>query len=161
MIAVKPKKMIDVDVQLAISMGELPPVERFKYWAEVVLKQFHTDTEIVLRIVGLKEITDLNKAYRRRDGPTNVLSFGFEKPANIPINLLGDVVICASVVKTEARDQAKSFEARLAHMVVHGTLHLLGFDHIEKAEAKAMENQEIRFMEILGFANPYEQVVPI
>ena len=153
--------MINVDVQLAIFTEELPPVERFRDWAEVVLKQFHTDTEIVLRIVDLKEITDLNKAYRHRDGPTNVLSFEFEKPANIPINLLGDVIICASVVKREAKDQAKSFEARLAHMVVHGILHLLGFDHIDEAQAEEMENQEIKFMEILGFANPYKQVVPI
>ena len=153
--------MINVDVQLTISMEGLPPVERFRAWAEVVLKHFRTDTEIVLRIVDLKEIIDLNKAYRHRNGPTNVLSFGFEKPANIPINLLGDVIICACVVKREARDQAKSFEARLAHMVVHGILHLLDFDHIEEAEAEEMENEEIKFMEVLGFANPHEQVVPI
>lgn len=151
--------MIDVDVQIASSTEGLPPVGRFRDWAVVVLKRFHTEAEMVLRIVDMKEIIDLNKAYRHRDGPTNVLSFGFEKPANIPINLLGDVVICASVVECEARDQEKSFEARLAHMVIHGALHLLGFDHIEEAEAEEMENEEIKFMEVLGFANPYEQVV--
>jgi len=153
--------MIDVDVQLASSKEEIPPIEQLKEWAEVALKQFHTDAEIVLRIVDIKEISDLNKAYRHRDGPTNVLSFCFEKPANISIHLLGDVVICAPIVQREALEQSKSFDSCLAHMVVHGILHLLGFNHVKETEAETMENEEIKIMRILGFANPYEQCIPI
>jgi probable rRNA maturation factor len=108
-----------------------------------------------VRIVDEQESAELNEQYRHKQGPTNVLSFPFECPPGVELNLLGDLVICAPVVQREAQQQQKQELAHWAHMVVHGTLHLLGYDHLQQDEAEAMENREIRIMEDLGYSDPY------
>jgi probable rRNA maturation factor len=114
------------------------------------------NTELTIRIVDEAEIAELNSRYRKKNGVTNVLSFPFDAPAQVDIPLLGDIVICAPVVRREASEQSKSVVAHWAHMVVHGTLHLLGFDHDEPGKAHEMEAMETRILADLGFDNPYE-----
>ena len=101
-------------------------------------------------------IRDSNARYRHKPGPTNVLSFPFEADIPLEVPLLGDLVICAAVVEREAREQDKPIEAHWAHMLVHGTLHLLGYDHVTDAQAHEMETTEIQLLQQLGFSNPYE-----
>jgi len=101
-------------------------------------------------------VQELNRDYRGKDKPTNVLSFPFEAPAGITMPLAGDLVICAPVVEQEAADQNKTLESHWAHMVVHGMLHLQGHDHTDDKEAETMEALEIQLLAQLGFANPYQ-----
>ncbi|MDH5571175.1 MAG: rRNA maturation RNase YbeY [Gammaproteobacteria bacterium] len=129
----------------------------FQQWVEAVLKhEQHDNVEVTIRIVDDAEITQLNNDYRDKQGPTNVLSFPFECPAEVELNLLGDLVICASVVAHEAIEQNKPERAHWAHMVVHGILHLLGYDHIDDTEAEQMEQREIAILGLLGYPSPYE-----
>ena len=114
-------------------------------------------TEIVVRIVDVKESTELNEIYRLKSGPTNILSFPVEIPEEIELNLLGDLVICAPVLEKEALDQNKALQDHWAHIVIHGVLHLLGYDHIEDDEAELMETKEITILSHLGIKNPYIQ----
>ena len=153
-----------VDLQLALddedppSLG-LPTATQIEHWVQAALSVARHDaeeTELTIRIVSEAESAELNQAYRHKQGPTNVLSFPFEQIPEIPLPLLGDLVICAPVVAREAEEQGKPLEAHWAHMVVHGSLHLLGYDHIEEAEAEAMETLEIAIMSDLGYDNPYE-----
>ena len=102
------------------------------------------------------EIQKLNKQYRNKDKATNVLSFPMQSPEEVDIRLLGDIVLCASVIRQEAEQQSKTSTAHWAHMVVHGMLHLQGYDHIENDEAEDMEQLEINILKKLGFDNPYE-----
>ncbi|CAB5495669.1 Metal-dependent hydrolase YbeY, involved in rRNA and/or ribosome maturation and assembly [Bathymodiolus thermophilus thioautotrophic gill symbiont] len=113
-------------------------------------------SELLIRIVDIAEIQHLNKAYRNKDKPTNVLSFPSDLPKEIDEAILGDVVICSAVVKAEAQMQHKTFEHHLMHIAVHGALHLLGYDHIEEEEAEAMEALEIKILHGLKICNPYE-----
>ena len=112
--------------------------------------------ELTVRIVDEAEITALNRQYRGKDGPTNVLSFPYEEIPGIASDLLGDVVICAPVVASESVAQDKPLEAHWAHMVIHGVLHLLGYDHHKEGEASRMESTEAELLADLGYANPYE-----
>ena len=116
--------------------------------------------QMTVRIVNEKEITQLNSDYRHKNYVTNVLSFPFMSPPGIPedesINSLGDLAICASVVNREAKEQHKTETAHWAHMIIHGTLHLLGYDHMDEQEAKDMETLETAILAELGFENPYE-----
>ena len=145
---------IDVDVQRMINAG--PSNEDIQQWVEAVLKhEQHDDAEVTIRIVDEVEITQLNEEYRNKQGVTNVLSFPFECPAEVELNLLGDLVICAAVVAREAEEQGKTEIAHWTHMIVHGMLHLLGYDHIEEAEAEQMEQHEIAVLAQFGYANPY------
>ncbi len=98
---------------------------------------------------------ELNQQYRGKDYATNVLSFPFEAPPGVDLGLLGDLVICAGVVEREAREQNKSREAHWAHLVIHGMLHLQGYDHQEPDEAETMENLEVHLLAELGFPDPY------
>ena len=113
------------------------------------------EVELAIRIVNKEESRLLNKQFRNKDNPTNVLSFCAELPQFVPINLLGDLVICAEVVIEEAGEQNKSVTAHLCHMVVHGCLHLVGYDHINESDAVEMEQLEVTIMEALGFPDPY------
>ena len=114
--------------------------------------------EVCIRVVDSDESRQLNHSYRDKDKPTNVLSFPFTVPDNIPIDstLLGDLIICAPLVAEEAMQQGKESIAHWAHLVIHGILHLLGYDHIEDNDAKIMETIEIELLEQLGYPNPYE-----
>lgn len=126
-----------------------------RVWAQAAW-QGEADSEVTVRVVDAAESQALNQQYRGKDAPTNVLSFPFEAPPGIPVALAGDLVICAPVVEREAREQNKPLKAHWAHMVIHGILHLQGFDHITDEEASVMEELEIRLLAQLGFSNPYE-----
>ncbi|GJM09543.1 MAG: endoribonuclease YbeY [Lysobacteraceae bacterium] len=144
--------MIELVVQnVSQSAAQCPDENQFKQWAEVV----RADGEVCLRIVDEPEMSQLNQQYRGKQGPTNVLSFPLALPPGIPVNHLGDIVVCAPVVFKEARDQGKAAVAHWAHMMIHGLLHLLGHDHIEESEAQQMEQIEIESLKTLGFDNPY------
>jgi len=146
---------LTVDFQQVFEAPGIPPERAFQEWAQLAW-QGEDPSEVTVRIVGTDESQALNQQYRGKDKPTNVLSFPFEAPAGITMPLAGDLVICAPVVENEAREQRKSLEAHWAHMVVHGMLHLQGYDHIEDEDAEVMEALEVRLLAQLGFGNPYE-----
>ena len=147
---------IILDLQIATDDNQnLPTEEQIMQWLNVILPQFMDNAEITIRIVDEQESQQLNNTYRHKDKPTNVLSFPFESPIEIEVPLLGDLIICKQVVEAEAKEQHKSLTAHWAHMIVHGCLHLLGYDHILDEEAEEMENIEIDIMAQLGFDNPY------
>jgi len=104
------------------------------------------------------DIQQLNKQYRDKNKPTNVLSFPMQSPEEADINLFGDIVLCASVINNEAVQQSKSVNAHWAHMVVHGMLHLQGYDHVKNDEAEKMEQLEISILKQLDFTNPYQSI---
>ena len=146
---------LTVDLQDVYQQPGLPTPGEFQTWAELAWREAHP-SEVTIRIVDTQEGRALNHQYRGKDKPTNVLSFPFEAPPGITMPLAGDLVICAPVVEEEAQEQHKAPMAHWAHMVVHGMLHLQGYDHIEDEEAEAMEALEIRLLEQLGFNNPYQ-----
>lgn len=145
-----------IDIQRATDK-ELPNDEFIKQVISTVLAKFRKSSELSIRIVEDEEITALNHRYRNKNYPTNVLSFPVELPTGVVLEheLLGDVVIAANVVNKEAIAQNKSFVSHFTHMLIHGTLHLLGFDHINNKDAIVMENHEINIMKELNFPNPY------
>lgn len=155
-----------VDIQLA-SDRPVPEPEQFKTWVQATLAGACASPanamELTIRIVDPAESAALNERYRGRSGATNVLSFPFELPPGVDADtlvavptLLGDLIVCAPVVNNEAIQQGKSFAAHWAHMIVHGTLHLLGHDHVEPAETARMETLERVILCGLGFPSPYE-----
>ncbi len=148
--------MAIVEIQRAADDDMAPDDSNFQRWAEAALEAPSDDTELVIRIVGPNESQALNTEYRGKKRPTNVLSFPFEAPPGLEVAHLGDLVICAQVVNDEAAQQGKPAAAHWAHMVVHGVLHLRGFDHIEPAGADAMEAREIAILSDLGIADPYQ-----
>jgi len=148
---------ITLDLQIATDEIDLPEEALFEQWTKAALNQYNKNFELTIRLVDSEESQSLNNQYRQKDKPTNVLSFPFEVPEGIELDLLGDLVICANVVKQEAFEQNKSLNAHWAHMVIHGCLHLLGFDHINDDEAQEMESLEIDILAKLGFNNPYIQ----
>ncbi len=147
---------LELDLQIALDLPGLPTASDFHRWAEAALAgaNYPKDAELTLRVVNEAESTALNETYRHKQGPTNVLSFPFEAPPEVESALLGDVVICAPVVLREAVIQGKTLEAHWAHLVAHGVLHLLGYDH-DEAQAEAMELLEIRILAGLGYPDPY------
>ena len=148
-------KMI-IDLQIACEQESgLPTAEQIEQWATAAIQPQSNEVEMTVRIVDEAESHALNLNYRGKDRPTNVLSFPFECPDEVELPLLGDLVICRQVVEREAQEQDKPVMAHWAHMVVHGSLHLLGYDHIEDDEAEKMESLETQIMTGLGFADPY------
>lgn len=148
--------MTTLDIQRAVTNETDPTDQQLNLWVNTVLSRFQQDFELTIRLVDNAEIQQLNLQYRQKDKATNVLSFPFEVPDGIELNLLGDIVICCDVVEEEAKAQSKASNAHWAHMVIHGCLHLLGFDHISEDEADEMESLEIDILAELGFNNPYE-----
>ena len=144
-----------VEVQLATRAAGVPPAAELRRWADAALQRPSEFAELVVRVVGRREGAQLNERYRGRPGATNVLSFPFEAPPGMESRCLGDVVICAPVVQREARAQGKAQEAHWAHMVVHGVLHLRGYDHRTESEAGEMERLETEILAGLGYGNPY------
>ena len=148
-------KMI-IDLQIACEQESgLPTAEQIEQWATAAVQPQSDEVEMTVRIVDEAESHALNLNYRGKDRPTNVLSFPFECPDEVELPLLGDLVICRQVVEREAQEQDKPVMAHWAHMVVHGSLHLLGYDHIEDDEAEEMESLETQIMTGLGCADPY------
>tara|TARA_R110001606_G_scaffold346892_3_gene495928 strand:- start:35179 stop:35646 length:468 start_codon:yes stop_codon:yes gene_type:complete len=146
---------VTVDLQIAYD-GQVPELALFQKWAEAALQEDVTeDCELSIRLVEVAESAELNLTYRAKSGPTNVLSFPFDSPIPMTPTLLGDLVICVPVVEKEALDQAKQLEHHWAHLVVHGCLHLLGYDHIENDQAEEMEAFEIEILQTLAIDNPY------
>ncbi|MFQ2013644.1 rRNA maturation RNase YbeY [Aeromonas veronii] len=147
---------VTLDLQLAsASTDGLPAEAQLQGWLDGTILGFQQEAEVTVRIVDEAESNELNLTYRGKDKPTNVLSFPFEAPPGLELPLLGDLVICRQVVEREAEEQGKPLMAHWAHMVVHGSLHLLGYDHIEDEEAEEMEALERDIMQELGFADPY------
>lgn len=145
-----------LDLQIACeNTDNLPSEAQFQRWIDGVLPMFQEESEVTIRLVDEAESHELNLTYRGMDKPTNVLSFPFEVPPGMEMSLLGDLVICRQVVEKEAQEQGKPLEAHWAHMVVHGSLHLLGYDHIEDDEAEEMEALETEIMLALGYEDPY------
>jgi len=147
--------VLAVEVQLATRGESLPARTQLMRWARAAWRDAAQDAEVVVRVTGEAESRRLNRDYRGKDRPTNVLSFPFEPVAGIDLEHLGDLVICAPVVAREAVEQGKPAEAHWAHMVVHGMLHLQGFDHETDADAAEMEALETEILAGLGYPAPY------
>ncbi|WP_169308480.1 rRNA maturation RNase YbeY [Ferrimonas aestuarii] len=147
-----------LDLQVAVENPDLPSLGQFEAWAQAALANERDIAELSIRIVDNEESQSLNRDYRGKDKPTNVLSFPFEAPPMVPTDLIGDLVISAEVVEKEAKEQQKSASDHWAHMVVHGCLHLVGYDHIEDEEAEQMEALERQILAGLGIADPYREL---
>ncbi|CAN5289758.1 rRNA maturation RNase YbeY [soil metagenome] len=151
-----------VDLQVACAIDELPERAQFERWVAAAVGGRKAQAEITVRIVDEDESRTLNRTWRCRDRPANVLSFAAGSPADLPPPLreraLGDLVLCAPLVAGEATAQGKDTTAHWAHLVVHGTLHLLGYDHADDAQAMAMERLETEILARLGYPDPYEPV---
>ena len=151
--------MVELELQRVCHVDNEPSLNQFELWVETVLADQLRDIELVIRIVDEPESTALNEQYRHKSGPTNILSFPVELPVGIEIPLLGDLVICAPVVVREANEQKKLASDHWAHLVIHGVLHLLGFDHIEDQQAELTEAKEIAVLKKLSINNPYIEAV--
>ena len=148
---------ISLDVQREVTA--LPSDDELLSWLKETLEfEQYGDAELTIRFVNEEESAELNQQYRHKQGSTNILSFPFESPAEIDLNLLGDLVICSSIVEKQAVEQNKNELAHWAHMVVHGTLHLLGYDHLNDVDADVMETKEIKILSKLGYSDPYLDV---
>jgi len=145
---------IEVDLQIASNTSNLPKAENLESWVNTALSTVSKDDlELTLRIVDEDEMQSLNREYRNQDKPTNVLSFPFDDPPGIKTTLLGDILICAPVVEREAKDYGVDLNEHWAHMVVHGILHLCGYDHMQTIEATEMAKLELQILEKIGFYN--------
>ncbi len=172
---------VEISLSESINAGDddVPEPQQFEQWATIAYRSAvntaqsvqrhyrhnHTDetlsANVSLRVTDAREIQQLNRQFRDKNQPTNVLSFPLplmDETVKAEMNTipLGDIVLCATVIKQEAQTQGKSIESHWAHMVIHGMLHLQGFDHIERVQAEAMEQIEITLLNQLGFANPYQ-----
>ncbi len=161
-------EQIHLDYQIAIDSQDIPSADEISNWIATGLsaeyekfgsaKKLPLPIEITVRVVDTRESQELNANYRGKDKPTNVLSFPFENPPGLQqqLPILGDLVVCAEVIANEAREQGKMLKAHWAHMIVHGSLHLLGYDHINESEALQMESLEIAILNSMAIVNPYE-----
>jgi probable rRNA maturation factor len=149
----------DIEIQAVFKAKNQPDLLQIQCWVDAALDDCEQDTEIVVRIVDEQESAELNQQYRHKSGPTNILSFPADLPEGIELNLLGDLVICAPVLEKEAQEQDKLLAHHWAHIIVHGVLHLLGYDHIDETEAELMENKEIAILNKLNINNPYSEAI--
>ena len=134
---------------------DVPSLTQLQQWANAACLE---DADVIasMQILSAEEMSSLNRDFSGKDKPTNVLSFPMQLPEHVEINLLGDLALCAEIINAEAKQQDKSQEAHWAHMVVHGMLHLQGYDHIKDAEASTMELLEAQILKKIGINNPYE-----
>ena len=144
-----------IDIQKISNLNSLPENDSIIKWAKKALDKKYNGAEIVIRIVDENESRELNKIWCKKNYATNVLSFPISKPIKQAPNLLGDVVICANLVVMEAKEQNKNIDEHYAHLIIHGILHLQGYDHQSQDEANIMENKEINILNNLGYNNPY------
>lgn len=147
---------LSLEIQRASDTPNLPSDEAFYRWAKAALTGRRESAEIVIRIVDLEEGRALNHKFRGSANATNILSFPAAIPDVVETNFLGDLVITAPVVCYEAQQQGKTLQAHWAHLVIHGVLHLLDFEHQTVAEAIEMEDVEIGILARLGYPNPYQ-----
>lgn len=147
--------MNTLDIQVVSQSDQLPVKDQFQSWVNAVLTDNKQDSEVVIRIVDEEEMAQFNEQYRNKKGSTNILSFPYNAPVEVESNLLGDLLICAPVVEQESQQQHKNIEHHWAHMIIHGLLHLLGYDHLNDAEAEEMETLEIKILKTLNIPNPY------
>lgn len=155
------KSLPGLDVQYAVDGDSLPTQHEFERWVQSALEAMDGAVELAIRIVDEQESRQLNSRYRGVDKATNVLSFPFEAPPGIDSDYLGDVVICAPVVQREAQQQHKPEKHHWAHMVVHGMLHLRGYDHQLDEQAEEMETLEKQILAGLGIQDPYQMDVAV
>lgn len=148
-----------IDLQIACEAPLPVANERLIAWAQRTLDEHHNDQELTLRLVDIAEMSELNHSYRQKDGPTNVLAFPSELPEEIRLDCayLGDVIVCPAVLDQEATEQERDREAHWAHIVIHGVLHLLGYDHYEEDETRTMQAMEAKLLAGFGFPNPYQR----
>lgn len=153
------QKQFELDLQIATGSENVPRREQFQAWVNVALHDFLDAAELTVRVVDEKESATLNETYRKKTGATNVLSFPFaaETHEYLDVPLLGDIVICVPVLEREASEQGKLLQQHWAHLVIHGCLHLLGYDHIVPAEAQEMEALEVTLLAKLHYPNPYQE----
>jgi probable rRNA maturation factor len=148
-----------IDIESNSQSQQIPALAELERWIGAALhSQKLEDAEVSLYIVDEDESQQLNSQYRGKDYPTNVLSFPADIPEEVGVPLLGDLVVCAPVVEREAQEQGKTLAAHWAHMLVHGSLHLLGFDHIDDTEADEMEALETEIITGLGYPAPYNEL---
>lgn len=150
---------LTLDMENVSCSRQVPGHDQVQRWAEAALEQCRRELELSIRIVDEAESAQLNETYRHKPGPTNVLSFPADLPPELELPLLGDLVICAPVVIREAQEQSKPPEAHWAHMVVHGCLHLIGYDHVGDSDAEEMETLETGILIGLGFPPPYQETL--
>jgi len=153
--------MNSVEIQTIFTSAGQPDEQQIQLWVDTALEEIERDTEIVVRIVDESESAELNEQYRHKQGATNILSFPVEIPEGIDLNLLGDLVICAPVLEQEALQQNKILAHHWAHIIMHGVLHLLGYDHLDDQQAEKMESKEIALLQKLNIPNPYQQEVEL
>lgn len=148
---------LQVTIQRATRLRGLPSDRMFRQWVAAALRGagHRRATELTIRLVNEAEGRRLNYRWRHKNYATNVLSFLSDLPAGLRSPLLGDLVICAPVVRREAKAQHKTVKAHWAHLTVHGTLHLLGYDHVGLRQAAEMESLERVILGKLGFSDPY------
>lgn len=152
-----------IDIQHA-SQSSLPVTdEMLSEWAQLPLKAYRESAELTLRLVDSDEITHLNHHYRKKNKPTNVLAFpaSYSQEVELDYPLLGDVIICPTVLEQESKALNRPLIQHWAHIVIHGVLHLLGYDHIEEEDAAVMQAIEIQLLAQLGFDNPYESQLEV
>jgi len=152
--------MIEVDLSIRSENQEIPSAEQISAWIDKVFEFVEYDTanqslQVSVSTVSSQEIQELNRDYRQKDKPTNVLSFPYQPIEGVPFALLGDLVVCPQVVEQEAKEQDKPVLFHWKHMIVHGTLHLIGYDHTNDEDAEMMESLEIDILNQLGVSNPY------
>jgi probable rRNA maturation factor len=154
---IRAKKVIEYSVDKNIDgSAYIPNTNELSEWIMLAITKEVKSPQLSVNIVDIRNITDLNNRFRSKNKATNVLSFPSKLPKNSPINYLGDLVLCAEVINNEAIEQKKSSISHWAHMTIHGTLHLLGYNHEDKEEAIEMETLEVKLLKELGYANPYE-----
>ncbi|WP_137938933.1 rRNA maturation RNase YbeY [Chitinivorax sp. B] len=145
---------LSLSVQYALKPDDVPTRHQFRRWVKAALQG---DAEVTLRVVDSEEGQTLNREYRDKDYATNVLTFVYDDmPEDAGLPLMGDIVLCDPVVRREAQEQGKALEAHYAHLVVHGVLHLQGYDHETDDEAEGMEALETQIVTKLGYDNPYQ-----
>ncbi len=147
-----------IEIQIATTRSGVPHASKLRAWASAALPA--GSGVVCVRVVGSAESRKLNRRWRGKDKPTNVLSFPYSgayalAPSRSPDFELGDIVICAPVVAREAREQGKPLNAHWAHMLVHGVLHLCGYDHVKSRDAKRMEALEVKILSRFGYQDPY------
>ena len=155
------KHVLGLDVQYAVDDDSLPTPREFECWVRAALEPTGDTLDMAIRVVDEQEGQQLNNRYRGIDRATNVLSFPFEAPPGIESDYMGDLVICAPVVQREAQQQHKPEKHHWAHMVVHGVLHLRGYDHQRDAQAVEMETLEKKILATLGVQDPYQTDVAV